>query len=114
MPNDRIRIQPAEGTWVARAGGAVIGETEAALELLHGTDLPLVFFPRADLGMAFLEPSDTVSAAGDNGPARFYNIVTRSGVITDAGWSYENPGPDAAQIAGHITFHPDRVTIERV
>lgn len=114
MPNDKIRVHPAEGTWVVRAGGAVIGETETALELLEENYLPLIFFPRGDLGMAFLEPSDTTSTCPYKGPARYYNLVTRNGVIADAGWSYDTPGPGVERIAGHITFHPNRVTIERV
>ena len=34
--SDHIKIAPASGTWVVRAGGAVIGETKDALELTEG------------------------------------------------------------------------------
>lgn len=114
MLSQKIRVHPAEGTWVVRAGGAIIGETDAALELLEENYLPLIFFPRADLGMAFLDPSETVSTCPYKGPARYYNLVTKSGVIADVGWSYDTPGAGVEQIAGHITFHPNRVTIEQI
>ena len=60
MP-DHITIRPATGTWVVRAGGAVLGESMQALEMTEGDYPPVIYFPRADIAMAFLEPSDTTS-----------------------------------------------------
>ena len=39
MP-DTIAISPAEGTWVVRAGGAVLGESSRALELARARPRP--------------------------------------------------------------------------
>ena len=38
----RIEITPAEGKWVIRAGGAVLGESNAALELREGDMKPVI------------------------------------------------------------------------
>lgn len=114
MLSEKIRIHPAEGTWVIRAGGAIIGETDAALELLEENYLPLIFFPRADLGMAFLDPSETISTCPYKGTAHYYNLVTQNEVIPDVGWSYDAPSAGAERIAGLVTFHPNRVTIEQI
>jgi uncharacterized protein (DUF427 family) len=109
-----IRIYRAQGTWVVRAGDAVIGESRNALELLEGTCPPVVYFPRADLAMAFLEPSPTTTTCPWKGRASYWSIVTPGGTIPDAGWSYETPHDAVAQIAGHIAFDPDKVTVERL
>ena len=111
---ERLRIHPAGGTWVVRAGGAVIGESEAALELLEGEYPPVIYFPREDLGMAFLDASETTSFCPWKGNARYFHIAGESGAIHDAGWSYEAPKPEAARIAGHIAFYGDKVTLEQV
>jgi uncharacterized protein (DUF427 family) len=113
LTND-LRIVALPGTWVVRAGGAVIGETTRALELHEGTAPPVVYFPREDLGMAFLEPSGRTAHSAVKGEARYFGIVTKSGVLTDAAWSYESPLPAAKRIAGHLAFGHERVTIERV
>ena len=114
MLTERLRINAAEGTWVVRAGGAVIGESSNALELVEGDYPPVIYFPREDLGMAFLERSETTTVCPHKGQASYFDIVTKSGPIRDAGWSYETPLPDAARIAGHIAFYKDKVTLELI
>ncbi len=109
-----IRVYRAPGTWVVRAGDAVVGESRNALELVEGDHASVIYFPRADLAMAFIEPSPTTSTCPRKGQASYWSIVTPAGTIRDAGWSYEDPKEPVAQIAGHIAFYPDKVTVERL
>lgn len=111
---DHIEIRPATGTWVVRAGGAVIGESTRALEVAEGDALPVIYFPRDDLAMAFLEPSTTTSTSPSKGEAGYFTIVAGAGPIRDAGWSYETPNAGVEQIASHIAFDPEKVTVEEV
>lgn len=111
---DDMRILPAEGTWVVRAGGAVIGESAAALELIEGRLTPVIYFPRDDIGMVFLDASATRTHCPRKGDASYYSIQTKSTLIRDAAWSYEDPVPAAAAIRGYLAFYPDKVTIERL
>ena len=69
-----ITIRPAEGTWVVRAGGAVLGESSRALELVEGDYPPVIYFPREDIAMAFLEPSKTRSHCPWKGDALIANL----------------------------------------
>ncbi len=112
---DHIKIQPADGTWVVRAGGAVLGESSAALELREGDYGPVIYFPRGDIAMDFLDPSEKVSTCPHKGDAVHFSIVTKSTVLTDAAWSYESPIDGVADITGHLAFYPrDDVTVEQV
>ena len=111
---DHIKIRPAEGTWVVRAGGAVIAESDRALELAEGEYTPVIYFPREDIAMAFLEPSETVSTCPHKGKARYFTIQAKSGPLTDAAWSYETPTEGVAGIANHIAFYTSTVTVEQV
>ena len=56
--SDHITIRKAPGTWTVRAGGAVLGESSDALELVEGDYPPVIYFPRGDIAMAFLDPTD--------------------------------------------------------
>jgi len=111
---DHIQIKPADGIWVLRAGGAVLGETSNALELREGDYPPVIYFPRDDIAVAFLEPSDSTSHCPHKGDASYVSIQTKSVLIRDAGWSYEAPLEGVAAIAGHIAFYTDKVTLEQV
>ena len=111
----RITITPAEGTWVVRAGGAVLGETDRALELEEVGYAPVIYFPREDIGMAFLERTDHATTCPFKGQASYFSIMSKSTTYENAAWSYEAPNEDVAQIAGHVAFYAqDGVTVERV
>lgn len=113
MP-DRIRIRTAPGTWVVRAGDAILGESARAQELTEGSYAPVMYFPREDIAMAMLDRSDRRSTCPWKGEASYFSIVTPGGTLADTVWSYETPKPGVEAIAGHLAFYPDRVTIERV
>lgn len=110
---DHIRITPAQGTWTVRAGDAIIGETKRALELREGTYPPVIYFPREDIAMVLLDRSDRNSVCPYKGQAEYFTIATTSGPIADAAWSYPDPIPAVAAIAGHLGFYADKVIIER-
>ncbi|MEJ6402611.1 DUF427 domain-containing protein [Yoonia sp. 2307UL14-13] len=111
---DHIKIRPASGNWTVRAGGAVLAETTQALELVEGDYPAVTYFPRADIAMAFLEPSETTSTCPHKGTATYYSIAAKSGLIKDAAWSYEDPKDGVAQIKGHLAFYPSKVAVEEV
>ena len=112
---DHIRIHPAVGTWVIRADGAVLGESDKALELTEGSHAPMIYFPREDVATAFLERTETTNHCPHKGDANYYSIVTKSTVLTDAAWTYENPKPGMEAIGNQLAFYAsDRVTVEQL
>lgn len=111
---DDIRIRAKSGKWCIRAGGAVLGESANVLELAEGNLPEVLYFPRADLAMAMLEPSATRSTCPKKGEAVYFSIPTKSTVIVDAGWSYEAPAAAVARIKDHIAFYTDKVTVEEI
>lgn len=113
--SDHIKITKSDGTWTVRAGGAVLGESDNALELVEGSYGPVMYFPREDFAMAFLEKSDKTTVCPHKGTASYYSIVTKSTVLKDRVWSYEAPKDQVAAIKGHLAFYEsDTVTVEEV
>lgn len=113
MP-DHISIHKADGAWVVRAGGAVIAESRAALELTEGDYPPVIYFPREDVGMAFLDKTETRTSDPHKGEASYYTIHTGAGDLVDAAWSYESPAEGLERIAGYIAFYADKTTVEQL
>lgn len=111
----KITITPASGTWVVRAGGAVLAESQNALELHEDGHGAVIYFPRADIGMAFLDQTTKVSTCPHKGQASYFSIASKSTTYENAAWSYEDPIADVDAIKGHIAFYEqDGVTVERV
>ncbi|MEQ6203595.1 DUF427 domain-containing protein [Sulfitobacter sp. HNIBRBA2951] len=112
---DHITIRKAAGTWTVRAGGAVLGESDAALELVEGDYPPVIYFPRSDIAMAFLDATDKTSHCPHKGDASYFSVVTKSTTLENVVWSYEEPKEAVAQIKDYVAFHKvDEVTVEQI
>ena len=109
---DYITITPSTGTWVVRAGGAVLGESDNALILKEGDYAPVTYFPREAIAMEFLDESVKTTTCPHKGEASYFSIVTKSTTLKDAVWSYETPKEGVEAIAGHLAvFVGDTVTV---
>ncbi len=111
----RITIRKAEGMWSVRAGGAVLGESRNALELTEGDNAPVIYFPREDIAMAFLDRTDHSTHCPWKGDASYFSIVTKSQTLKNAVWTYEAPIEDVAGIKDHVAFYTgEGVAVERI
>ncbi|MGP6086603.1 DUF427 domain-containing protein [Antarctobacter jejuensis] len=110
-----ITITPATGTWVVRAGGAVLAESTEALKLQEDGHAPVIYFPRGDIAMAFLDATDHSTTCPHKGKASYFSIASKSKTYQNAAWSYEDPKEAVAAIKGHIAFYEqDGVNVENV
>jgi uncharacterized protein (DUF427 family) len=112
---DHITISKSDGTWTVRAGGAVLGESGDALELVEGGYEPVIYFPRGDIAMAFLDKTDKSSHCPHKGDASYYSVVTKNTTLANVAWSYESPKDAMAEIKDHLAFYAgDVVTVEQI
>ncbi|KIN73069.1 DUF427 domain-containing protein [Sulfitobacter guttiformis] len=112
---DYITIRKAQGTWTVRAGGAVLGESAQALELVEGDYPPVIYFPRSDIAMAFLDASEKTSHCPHKGDARYFSVVTKSRTLQNVVWSYEEPNDVVEQIKDYLAFHTiPEITVEQI
>lgn len=110
-----ITLRKLDGIWTVRSGGAVLAETRDALELSEGELPPVVYFPRQDVAMAFLDRTDKTTHCPHKGDANYYSIVNKSATLENAVWTYENPLADVADIKDRLAFYTgDSVTVERI
>ena len=110
--SEHIEIHKTNTKWVVRAGGAILGESSNALELIEEGYAPVIYFPRSDIAMAFLDASQNTSHCPRKGDANYFSIQTKSTVLENVAWSYETPHQNVAQIKGYLAFEPALVTVE--
>jgi len=112
--DDHITTRKLAGTWTVRAAGAVLAESHDAVELCERGYPPVIYFPRDDIAMAFLDRSEKTTHCPHKGDASYYSIQAKSGPLTDAAWSYETPLDGVSAIAGHLAFQSEQVTVEEL
>lgn len=96
---------------VTTPAGHVLAESTAARQVLETSHPPGWYLPRSDVRMDLLRRSDGRSTVCEwKGRATYWDLVEPEGrVVPQVGWSYEQPTPDFAAIAGYLTFYPERV-----
>jgi uncharacterized protein (DUF427 family) len=84
------------------------GETIAAskhMMLLREADyLPVYYFPRQDVRMDLLVPTDHKTQCPYKGEASYWNIKVADKVAEDGAWSYRHPHPEALAIQDCFAF----------
>jgi uncharacterized protein (DUF427 family) len=89
--------------------GEVIADTTRALTLNEAGYAPVHYIPRADVAMSRLKPTAHASHCPYKGDANYFSIFADGRTADNAVWSYEQPFPAMAEIAGYLAFYPNRV-----
>jgi uncharacterized protein (DUF427 family) len=108
-PDHPISIEPSGGRVRVMLNGEVIADTTRALVLQEASYKPVFYIPREDAQLALLKRTDHGTHCPYKGDASYYSIRVGDRVAENAIWSYEQPYPAVAEIAGHLAFYPDRV-----
>ena len=107
-----ITVEPTGKHVTVRINGEIVAETDDALTLQESTYPAVQYIPSRDVVPSVLRKSDTQTYCPFKGDASYYHVVTGAGdTVEDAIWTYEEPYPAVAPIAGHVAFYPDKADI---
>src|SRR4051794_16230314 len=106
-----IRITPCDARVEVRLQGELLAETSRSLRL-EETGLPArYYFPLDDVRMERLRPTTFHTTCPFKGEASYWSAEIDGQVHDGIVWAYQTPIPSASQIAGYMSFYPDRVDI---
>lgn len=106
-----ITITPTAGRVRVRVNGELVADTGSALGLQESTYPVVQYIPIGDVDPKVLSRSRTQTYCPYKGDAGYYNVTVGHLTVEDAIWTYEQPYPAVAAIAGHVAFYPDRADI---
>ncbi|MUL47363.1 DUF427 domain-containing protein [Mycobacterium sp. CBMA293] len=106
-PEHPITIAPTRGQVTVTINGRVVAETVDALTLQESNYPAVQYLPLADVDQSVLARSTTTSYCPYKGEAGYYHV----GDVEDVIWTYEQPYPAVAEIAGRVAFYPNKADI---
>jgi uncharacterized protein (DUF427 family) len=111
-PYHRVDVRASSRHVTVRHGDRVIADSVRP-KLLFETGNPVRYYlPFADVDLALLTLSDTVSECPYKGDGQHWHLTAAGERIADAAWSLPHPLPESFPAAGHICFYPAKVHIE--
>jgi uncharacterized protein (DUF427 family) len=106
-----IRIEPNPHRVQVRLGGKTVVDTTRALTLFEASYPGVQYVPREDADMSLLTRTAHHTHCPYKGDASYYSIHADGRDAENAVWTYEQPFPGVAQIAGYLAFYPNKVEI---
>lgn len=103
-----ITVTPTGGHVTVTVNGVVVAESDGAVTLQEATYPAVQYIPLADVLPSALARSETTTYCPYKGEASYYDVAD----VPDVIWTYEQPYPAVADIAGKVAFYPDKAQIE--
>jgi len=110
-PFSRVDVMSSSRRVRIEIQGIVVAESMRPW-LVFETGLPTrYYFPRADVHMELLRPSERVTACPYKGRASYYSAMVGDEVVRDVAWTYTFPIPEQPKLAGLIAFFDERTDV---
>jgi uncharacterized protein (DUF427 family) len=108
-PDYKILFEPSPRRVRVEFAGVTIADSTSAHLLFETRHLPVYYFPRADVRMDLLAPSEHHTFCPYKGRASYWTIRSGGRAAENAVWGYPQPYDEVAAIADFLAFYWDRV-----
>jgi uncharacterized protein (DUF427 family) len=114
MKGHDIELTRVSDQVVVRVNDVIVATSSRPVVLTETGCPPRYYLPAADVRMNLLTKSPTTSHCPFKGDATYWSVHTADGVAPDVVWSYPEPLPRVAAIAGLLAFWTDKpgITLE--
>ena len=99
-------LQASSQHIVVRALGQLVAETRSSFRVLETFHPPTNYLPTESFAEGALVPAGGRSFCEWKGIASYFDIAVGDRCLAKAAWSYANPTPSFAPIAGWIALYP--------
>ncbi len=105
--SEAIRVSFSKQPVCVYLGDVAIAESDTAI-VLHEPGYPdRYYFPRLDVKMDLLKPSDKTSVCPHKGPAEYFHVEVKGRRYENLAWSYPAAKLGVAEISGFVAFYDD-------
>jgi len=110
-PYKRIDALRSSRHVVVEIDGIPVADTVRPVLLFETGLIVRYYFPKTDVRMELLTPSDKVSRCPYKGIAEYYSVTVNGKRHDDVVWWYRHPAHESAPIAALVAFYNERVDL---
>jgi uncharacterized protein (DUF427 family) len=108
-PDYRITFERSPRRVRVKFNGETVADSTDAHLLFETRHLPVYYFPRADVRMDLMAPTDHHTFCPYKGTASYWTIKAGDRVAENAVWGYPDPFDEVAAIKDFVAFYWNRV-----
>jgi uncharacterized protein (DUF427 family) len=104
MPDYRTEFEPSP-RWVrVYFKSQLVADSREVMLLRETNHLPLYYFPKKDVRMDCLQPSDHTTDSGPKGEGVFWHVKVGDKVVDNAAFTFRNPPDNGPKLEDHVAF----------
>jgi len=111
-PDHQVAVVPVHDRVVLKLGRETVADTKNALTVYESNYPPRYYFPKADIRMNLLEPTEWETHCPFKGDARYWTVNAGGHVIENGAWAYDEPFDETAALTGFISFYAEKMCLE--
>jgi uncharacterized protein (DUF427 family) len=111
MPGHTIKIEHRNQHVEVVVDGVKVAESDRPVVLEETGLPPRYYLPTDDVRTEFLRPTPKATTCPFKGDASYWSLEVEGQTHDNLVWSYQDPIPDAKEIAGLLCFYNDRVEL---
>jgi uncharacterized protein (DUF427 family) len=108
-PDYKVTLEPSPRRVRVKFNGETIADSTNAHLLYETRHLPVYYFPRSDVRLDLMTPTDHHTFCPYKGTASYWTITVGNKVTENAVWGYPDPFDEVATIKDFLAFYWDRV-----
>jgi uncharacterized protein (DUF427 family) len=108
-PDYRITFEPTPRRVRVTFNGETVVDTTDARLLFETRHLPVYYFPKKDVRMELMAPTDHHTHCPYKGDASYWNVTVAGRTAENAVWSYADPFDEVAEIKDYVAFYWNRM-----
>jgi uncharacterized protein (DUF427 family) len=108
-PDYKVLLEPSPRRVRVAFNGETIADSTDAHLLFETRHLPVYYFPRRDVRMDLLAPTEHHTFCPYKGTASYWTINVGDQTAENAVWGYPDPIDEVAALADFVAFYWDRV-----
>ena len=108
-PDYKVLLEPSPRRVRVKFNGETIADSTEARLLFETRHLPVYYFPRGDVRLDLMTPTDHHTFCPYKGSASYWTIRVGDKVSENAVWGYPDPYDEVAAIQDFVAFYWNRV-----